>query len=87
MQDLVLAAIKNTLVANGIDLPFPTQQILFHDQIEETDGDRTRQREGWPAGKDNVPQPRSIAGASERAIETGLSARADGPSRSRQSGA
>jgi hypothetical protein len=49
MQDQVLAAIKNTLVANGIDLAFPTQQILFHDQTEETDGDRTRQREGWPA--------------------------------------
>jgi small conductance mechanosensitive channel len=87
MQDQVLAAIKNTLVANGIDLPFPTQQILFHDQTEETDGDRTRQREGWPAGKDSAPQPRSIAGALERAIETGPSARAEGPPRSRQSGA
>jgi len=24
-------------------------QILFHDQAEDSDGDRTRQREGWPA--------------------------------------
>ncbi len=63
MQDRVLEAIKRNLSANGIDLPFPTQQILFHDQTEETDGDRRRQREGWPAGKGNVPRPRSIAGA------------------------
>ncbi len=58
-RDQVLTAIKNKLTANGIDLPFPTRQILFHDQTEETDGDRSRQREGWPAGKKEVP-PRSI---------------------------
>lgn len=63
MRDKVLTAIKNKLVANGIDLPFPTQQILFHDQTEETDGDRSRQREGWPAGAAEVPQPRSIGGS------------------------
>ncbi|RMF26080.1 MAG: mechanosensitive ion channel family protein [Cyanobacteria bacterium J083] len=65
-QDRVLAAIVDKLVANGIDLPFPTQQILFHDQTEETDGDRTRQREGWPAGKGQVPKQRSIAVALEQ---------------------
>ena len=37
VQDQVLT-VKNKLSANGIDLPFPTQQILFHDQTEETDG-------------------------------------------------
>jgi hypothetical protein len=57
----VITAIKKTLVANGIDLPFPTQQILFHDQTEETDGNRSRQREGWPAGKGEVPKPRRIS--------------------------
>jgi small conductance mechanosensitive channel len=57
-RDLVLTAIKRKLSANGIDLPFPTQQILFHDQTEETDGDRTRQREGWPAGPGGSPSPR-----------------------------
>ncbi len=62
-QDKVISAIKQQLVANGIDLPFPTRQILFHDQTEDTDGDRTRQREGWPAGAKNAPKPRSIAGA------------------------
>lgn len=56
LQDRVLTAIKKKLTENGVDMPFPTQQILFHDQTEETDGDRTRQREGWPAGKQDVPR-------------------------------
>jgi small conductance mechanosensitive channel len=60
-RDYVLAAIKQTLLANGIDLPFATQHVLFHDQTEETDGDRSRQREGWPAGEGKVPKQRSIA--------------------------
>jgi small-conductance mechanosensitive channel len=59
-QDKVLTAIKKKLTANGIDLPFPTRQILFHDQTEETDGDRSKQREGWPAGKSEVPKPSNI---------------------------
>ena len=57
-QDRVLEAIKNTLSAHGIDLPFPTQQILLHDQTEATDGDRKTQREGWPAGQGAVPESR-----------------------------
>ena len=64
-RDQVLAAVKKHLVTNGIDLPFPTQQILFHDQTEETDGDRSRQREGWPAGKGEIPKSRSMARALE----------------------
>ena len=76
VQDRVLTSIKNKLVANGIDLPFPTQQILFHDQTEETDGDRSRQREGWPAGKGEVPEPRKIAGALRGLAEAGT--RGDG---------
>lgn len=50
-QDKVLMAIKRTFGANGIDLPFDTRVVLFHDQTEEADGDRGRQREGWPAGR------------------------------------
>jgi len=65
-QDRVLEALKPALIAAGIDLPLPTQQVLFHDQTEETDGDRTRQREGWPARADN---PRSRA-ALTRPVET-----------------
>lgn len=66
IRDTVIAAVKNELVANGIDLPFPTQQILFHDQTEESDGDRRTQREGWPAGHGDVPAPRTIAGTLKR---------------------
>jgi len=60
LRDEVLYKIKKALAEAGIDLPFPTQVVLFHDQTEETDGDRTAQREGWPAG-DSPPQPRTIA--------------------------
>ena len=66
-QDRVLAAVKRELAAAGIDLPFPTRQILFHDQTEATDGDRRRQREGWPAGGGEVPEARGIAAALRRA--------------------
>lgn len=69
LQDKVLVAIKKKLTANGIDLPFPTQQILFHDQTEETDGDRSQQREGWPAGRKEVPKPRSIGGSLRKLAE------------------
>ncbi|MDV2992511.1 MAG: hypothetical protein N4J56_003451 [Chroococcidiopsis sp. SAG 2025] len=66
-RDKVISALKQKLyVENGIDLPYPTRQILFHDQTEETDGDRTRQREGWPAGNKEVPKPRSISGSLKR---------------------
>lgn len=69
MQDNVLTAIKNKLTANGVDMPFPTQQILFHDQTEETDGDRARQREGWPAGRGNVPKPRRLEDTLQKLVE------------------
>lgn len=54
----VLLAIFEAAKARGIDLPFPTQVVLFHDQTEVVDGDRARQREGWPAG-DDPPKPRA----------------------------
>lgn len=53
----VIPAIKSALTDAGVDLPFPTQVVLFHDQTEEIDGDRQNQREGWPPGR-NPPQPR-----------------------------
>jgi len=72
-RDRVLSAIKSALTAAGIDLPFPTQQVLFHDQTETSDGDRVRQREGWPAGSGPVPGPR-------RAGEVAPSTAGDGKS-------
>lgn len=62
VQDRVLERAKVALLEAGIDLPYPTQQLLFHDQTEETDGDRARQREGWPPRPDgHNPRPRRIA--------------------------
>lgn len=60
-RDEVLARLTARLLEEGIDLPYPTTQVLFHDQTEETDGDRRRQREGWPAGRGEVPRPRRAA--------------------------
>jgi small conductance mechanosensitive channel len=57
LRSRVILAIFQAAAENGIDLPFPTQQILFHDQTEDSDGDRARQREGWPTGS-HPPEPR-----------------------------
>ncbi len=82
-RDRVLTAIKNTLFANGIDLPFPTQHILFHDQTEESDGDRAQQREGWPAGNGEGPRPRRIADSIDKltSVIAGNSSKGSGSSR------
>lgn len=52
----VIPAIKRALDDSKIDMPYETQVHLFHDQTEATDGDRQKQREGWP-GKE-ATQPR-----------------------------
>ncbi len=57
VRSRVLTALKLALDEAGIDMPYPTQVTLWHDQTEATDGDRTRQREGWPVGN-NPPQAR-----------------------------
>ena len=66
----VLAAVFEAAKAESIDLPFPTQVMLFHDQTEATDGDRKRQREGWPAGENpplaRVSKPWRHVGRGER---------------------
>ncbi|AUH35142.1 mechanosensitive ion channel family protein [Paracoccus tegillarcae] len=53
----VIRAVSNALDEAAIDMPYPTNVMLFHDQTEETDGKRGNQREGWPAGK-NPPRSR-----------------------------
>ncbi|SDU83312.1 Mechanosensitive ion channel [Microlunatus sagamiharensis] len=55
VQDQVLSALKPALVGAGVDLPLPTQQVLLHDQTEDGDGDRARQREGWPPAPARTP--------------------------------
>ncbi|NNE57258.1 MAG: mechanosensitive ion channel family protein [Hellea sp.] len=55
----VIRAVKHALDAAAIDMPYDTKVHLFHDQTEETDGDREQQREGWPTPKDGKsPKPR-----------------------------
>ena len=70
-RDAVLTALKVRLTEEGIDLPYPTQQILFHDQTEEGDGDRARQREGWPARDGETYRPRAAV-AVKREVEGGI---------------
>lgn len=48
VRNEVLCAVKAELTRQGIDLPYPTHQVLFHDQTEPADGIRGKQREGWP---------------------------------------
>ncbi|KAF0675851.1 mechanosensitive ion channel family protein [Profundibacterium mesophilum] len=58
----VIRTVYNALNDGGVDLPYPTRMVLFHDQTEATDGDRSAQREGWPSsGRD--PEARRIADA------------------------
>ena len=56
IQSDVMIAIKKALDAAGIDMPYETQVHLWHDQTEEFDGVRSKQREGWPA-KPNEDDP------------------------------
>lgn len=54
----VIQAVYRALDEAGIDMPYPTSMVLFHDQTEEVDGDRARQREGWPApAEGRAPKP------------------------------
>lgn len=63
----VLPAIKRKLDAAGIDMPYETGVMLFHDQTEETDGNREAQREGWPPPKDSqTPRSRRDADREDR---------------------
>ena len=55
----VVRAVKYALDKAAIDMPYDTRVHLFHDQTEETDGDRTHQREGWPSPVESEsPKPR-----------------------------
>ncbi|MBV9842553.1 MAG: mechanosensitive ion channel family protein [Sphingomonadaceae bacterium] len=63
VRNKVILAIWKAAKDEGIDLPYPTSVVLFHDQTEETDGDRARQREGWPSREGQDPRPRADAQA------------------------
>ena len=55
----VIKQVKEALDEARIDMPYETKVHLFHDQTEETDGDRAAQREGWAQRKEgDNPKPR-----------------------------
>ncbi len=55
----VIKEVKEALDEARIDMPYETKVHLFHDQTEETDGDRSAQREGWAQRKEGEnPKPR-----------------------------
>lgn len=54
----VIQAIKEALDEARIDMPYETRVQLLHDQTEETDGDRSAQREGWPTTEEGSTRPR-----------------------------
>ncbi|MEM0898592.1 MAG: mechanosensitive ion channel family protein [Pseudomonadota bacterium] len=60
----VIEQVYKDLDAAGIDMPYPTNVMLFHDQTEEHDGMRSKQREGWPArpGEDDPRTARMVDG-------------------------
>ena len=62
----VIEAVKYALDREGIDMPYETVVQLQHDQTEEGDGDRSAQREGWPAPKSGSTVPRWKAQERER---------------------
>lgn len=55
LRDRVLHRVRDEFPKAGIDLPYPTNVVLLHNQSEAADGDRTRQREGWPVARDSAP--------------------------------
>jgi len=58
-KSAVIAGVKKALDKASIDMPYDTRVHLFHDQTEESDGDRTAQREGWPTPREgSAPKPR-----------------------------
>ncbi len=66
VRSQVIGAIKSALDEARIDMPYETQVLLLHDQTDELDGDRSKQREGWPAPKEGSPRPRwKVAGAQD----------------------
>ncbi|NNF44299.1 MAG: mechanosensitive ion channel family protein [Phycisphaerales bacterium] len=64
----VIREVKKALDDARIDMPYETSVRLLHDQTETRDGDRGRQREGWPAPENGHTTPRHEA--AERPNET-----------------
>jgi small conductance mechanosensitive channel len=87
VTDRAIPAIKNRLFENGIEMAYPTHQVLFHDQTEEVDGDRRRQRAGWPAGQGDVPRQRRLGDVLSRLVEVAARGNGNGDGPASDSGA
>ncbi len=74
----VIHQVKIALDEARIDMPYDTKVHLIHDQTEETDGDRSKQREGWPSEKEgDDPKPRwKKLKKTEKASENGVTSEA-----------
>lgn len=48
VKSMIITSIKEAFDEKGIDMPFETQVNLFHNQTDQDDGARGKQREGWP---------------------------------------
>lgn len=63
VEPLELISSKTEAIIDGFYFQLPNiiaaLVLLFHDQTEESDGDRRQQREGWPSGE-APPKPRWI---------------------------
>lgn len=66
----VIETVYKKLDDAGIDMPYPTQMVLLHDQTEEVDGNRDKQREGWPTPKGETT-PTSAMAARARSGQDG----------------
>ncbi|WP_137179663.1 mechanosensitive ion channel family protein [Roseomonas sp. AR75] len=73
-QGRVISTVRAALREAQMDLAYPTRMVLLHDQTEEGDGDRRRQREGWPAGE-TPPASRRQAEAARATAQPGGSTR------------
>ncbi len=61
----VIQRVKEALDEARIDMPYETNVHLMHDQTEASEGDRSQQREGWPAPKSGGTEPRWRAQAEQ----------------------
>ncbi len=64
----VIKAVKLALDEAQIDMPYHTRVHLFHDQTEADEGNRSKQREGWPVdpgGSTTEPRWRAKAALAE----------------------
>jgi small conductance mechanosensitive channel len=70
VRDRLIPAIVQKLMEHGIDIAYPTQQLLLHDQTEESNGDRKQQRAGWPARDAETTRPKRIVDALEPVLDS-----------------